>query len=136
MNKTTFESKTKKPLIHIPPYGGLGSFKIVYHHDLRKPTKNILKIILKLELQLVEEFTGDKKFTIMVMEYKYRVNIVTQLEVDDLTKIWFECAEDLVKTFNGFEKLHFGETHEILHSDTERLKPTCAPLVDWYNKLS
>src|SRR5690242_15623976 len=107
MNKITLEDRTKAPLIHVPSFKGLASFAIFYHHNARQPLKKIVKITLTTELKLKEEFLGDKALHIMSMVSKYRINIIDRLQIEDLTQIWFECAENLIEVFNSFEKKQF-----------------------------
>lgn len=133
MNKITLEDRTQKPLIHIPPFGGLGSFGIVYHHNIKQPKKNIIKIELTVQLKLHEVFTGEKSFHIMAMVSKYRVNVLDRLKITDLTKIWFECAANLIEVYNAFEQKKFGKKNEINHSSEEDLIPIVQPVMDWYN---
>ena len=135
MNVITLEHRTDKPLIYIPPYSGLGSFAIMYAHKVTQPVKKVIKVILTVELHLLEEFTGNKGFKIMEMVSKYRVNVKDKLEAKDLCKIWHECAKNLVEVFNTFERKQFGKESPIAYSNEQELLPKVAPVMDWYNSL-
>ena len=130
MNKITLESSNHSP-INIPPFDGLASFKTLYLHNLKKPLPTILKIQLTVCLELHEE-GGEKKFKIMNVVRKYRINVLTKLTAKELAKIWHESAIEVASIFNMFEQKKFGIQSEINHESVSDLEIRLQHLVDWF----
>jgi hypothetical protein len=134
MNEITHEGSTTKAVIHIPPFDGLGSFKVGYKHEIKKPFPYLLKIVLTPVLHL-EEIGGPNKFKITEVVCKYRIKVNDTLTAEDLAKVWNESGNYLVNTFNNFEEKRFGKKSQINISSVSELAPTLQYLVDWFYSI-
>ncbi len=131
MNEITHEGSTTQLIINIPPYDGLGSFRLEYKHELRKPFPYLLKIALTVNLYL-EEIGGNKKFKITSALCKYRIKVNDELTVKDLASVWYKSASHVVKSFNDFEEKRFGKKNEINFSTEEEFEKLLSPHVQWF----
>jgi len=130
MNVIVKEGQTHSP-IYIPPFDGLGSFKLRYEHEEKRATATILKISLTVIIS-IESLLTSEKFKVMSVNSKYRINVNGFLTVEDLAKIWIECAQTTVDIFNGFEKKQFNEVHKIEVDTIDQLRPHLSTIIDWY----